>query len=294
MGDAVTHADLLRDAGLRTSLPALPQSVHRVLGRLDAEGSGLEYAADAIAEDPVLTARVLRVANSPFFNPSAASTERVRDAVVRLGTDGTRNVVFTATVIKLFDPAQPPLDYKEFWRHSLVCAMATRGLGARARRWSAEEDGEPERLFLAGLLHDVGVLAWAAKLGRRYGQIVEQAEREERPLYQVEREALGFGHPEVAGALIRAWGLPEEIALVAELHHEPALAPEALRHGVQLLHVGDWISHQVTTGRDPQRADRMRESAWAELGLDADEIPEMIVDFERAAEQSDLFLALAG
>ncbi|MBI4984717.1 MAG: HDOD domain-containing protein [Rhodocyclales bacterium] len=144
-----TASDLVKDI---SGLVTLPDVYLRISQLLDNPNSGAGDIAKAIARDPAFTLRLLKVANSALYRfPSAIST--VTKAVSVIGTSQIRNLALSMSVAKSFAGLPNDLvSMENFWKHSLYCALVARHLGREARRC------DPDALFTAGLLHDIGEL----------------------------------------------------------------------------------------------------------------------------------------
>lgn len=174
----------------------------------------LRAVADVIATDPILTACVLRVANSALFGRSRTVTS-VREAVSRLGTMPLRRVAIAWAVFGVFDRFRTP----GFWRHDkfLVHSGATAMLMADLAE--ALEFSDLDAAYLIGLLHDIGKLILAVKMPEEYQEAMRQQEVTRRPLTECELELLGVDHAEISGIAVEKWNLPERVCWAIRNHH---------------------------------------------------------------------------
>ncbi len=257
-------AELVRKIGRLASLPEVYLRLHRVLS--DPRSSA-EDAARAIAEDPGLTARLLRIVNSAIYGlPQQVDT--VTQAIRVVGTSQLLDLALATAVTRLF--RQVPrglLSMEEFWRHGLACAIGTRTLAAHRAGVNLE------RFFVAGILHDIGrpvlfltvpdVAVSAMLRSRETGEL----------LHEVERELLGFDHAEVGAALLAAWNLPMGLRIAARGHHDPdgvgASSVEAAA-----VHVADVLVNALELGSSGERlVPQLSPGAWQRLGLEEDCLP---------------------
>jgi putative nucleotidyltransferase with HDIG domain len=198
-------------------LPLRPSSVTRVLAVLDDRSKGAADVARAVAPDAGLCARILRLANSPYFGASGrvASIDR---AVVTVGSSVVRSLAVSTAAGLLGDGSRVP---DGFWRHSGAVGVAS---AAVARRVGAP----PADALCAGLLHDLGA-ALAYRHDRDvYAQVASSAPADR---LSVEREHYGASHPQLGAIALRAWHLPEEVVDAVGHHHAPPPAS-----GPTLLH----------------------------------------------------------
>ncbi len=289
-----SDSELLERVGGRgRPLPALAVSVTKILGALDDELANAETIADIMASDVSIASRVLAIANSVIYNPSAVPFASLSDAISRLGFDEVRSIVVTTGVIDTFADADCPFDYAGFWKHCLTTAIAAGALAERSPKINL--DGRPgdNPYFVAGLLHDVGIFMLVQCQGRSYARVLDDCIERHTTLMRSEQSKLGYTHTEVGAALIREWGLPEGVAVAAEFHHQPTEAPEELRTWAEVIHLADWIADHEGLGVSVEGASaHFAEGTWFDLGIEVDEIPDVIADFTGAAERSEMMLAL--
>lgn len=228
--------DLVQGSIRLLSLPDSFMEVNRLVD--DPRCSGADFAR-AIGRDPVLTARLLRVANSPLYGfPSRIDT--IERALTVIGTRALRDLVLAASAVGVF--ARMPIEeMREFWEHSLRCGVAARLLAMHAG------EPEPEALFAAGLLHDVGELILLVKLPEIARETRIRSQDTGLPLYALERSILGFDHAEVGAALMQAWRLPETICDAIRLHHLAACAADA-PVAAGIVCVADILAHECAGG----------------------------------------------
>ena len=194
-------------------IPQLPQILLRVETALEDTEIGGEELGRVILDDPALTAQVLKVANSTFYNPRGTNINTVSRAIVILGFDNIRRLVLGLSVSKMFTLLPRWSVYRRLWRHSLATALLARGL--------AQADGfdEVEVAFVGGLLHDVGKLIIGHLHGESYSEILERCSLEsEFDLCRAESEAFYCNHQEVGSLLAQSWGLPIELVRVIGRH----------------------------------------------------------------------------
>ncbi|MCD6533699.1 MAG: HDOD domain-containing protein [Deltaproteobacteria bacterium] len=198
-------------------IPQLPQILLRVEAALENPEIGGEELGRVILDDPSLTAQVLKVANSTFYNPRGTKITTISRAIVILGFDNIRRLVLGLSVSKMFTLLPRWTVYRRLWRHSLATALLAREL--------ARADGfkEPEAAFVGGLLHDVGKLILGHLHGEAYAGILEQGYQGAGfDLCQAENEAFYCNHQEVGSLLAQSWGLPTELVRIIGRHRPGA------------------------------------------------------------------------
>ncbi len=223
-GARSTTAQSLVDNVLQ--LISLPEVYLRLQQVIDDPMHTREQVAEIVAYDPSLSARVLRIANSSYYS-FPREIETVASAVGIIGELDLRNLVLATSVVGSMNK----LDYRgvdidEFWVHSIRCGIFARLIARRVGGYN------PELLFLAGILHDLGILVIYQQDAELAGAIARQAEEQHQLRDQAEREVMGFDHAEVGALLIEAWGLAPELREFTRCHHQYQLArqqPQAAR-----------------------------------------------------------------
>jgi HD-like signal output (HDOD) protein len=144
------------------------------------------------------------------------------------------------------------------------------------------------------LLHDLGIPVMARAFGSRYRPILDRAKETTTPLWDLEREAFGYGHPEVGAALLRSWKFPEGVAMAAAHHHLPGGAPARYRPWVQVISLADWISEHAGYGLPiEENSLPIMEGVWFDVGVPIEATTEIIMDFDVAAGRSKNLVSAA-
>lgn len=200
------------------NLPAMP-TVLRSLGEcLSANPSdaNVERIVELISYDKSLAAQCLRMANSALFR-RRAEVESVRNAVLVLGIWRIRDVVYSCTLPNLLSGGEQGMAAPVFWRHALGTALVAQHLAQRLAIANIE------KFYLAGLLHDIGIVVNSLLFREDFQRVLQLAETSAVPLSEVEQEIFGFTHCDTGRILADHWRLPEDICATIEFHHQPAL-----------------------------------------------------------------------
>ena len=217
-------------------LPPLPQAATRALRTLRRETASLEEVAVDLACDSSLTARILRLANSPFYGV-AGRVSSVRDAAQVLGRRTLESMLTLAAVTGHFEGQRSLVfDASAFWRHALASAIASRGL---ARAAGIDED----RAFVAALLHDIGLLAMSVYYPQTLDALILQARAEDAELCAVERRHGLTAHADVGAWIAAHWHFPAPVVQAIAAHHWPAEAAPQAASLAACVHVADALAH---------------------------------------------------
>lgn len=256
-------------------LPSLPTIVNELILALADDSLSVNQLAHGVEKDQALSARALRVANSPFYG-MRKPVASIRDAIVVLGFRAVGSLVTTAALTEFFKaPGLAWFDQAAFWRHSLGCGVCCRKLAGRAGL-------EPEIGFTAGLLHDIGRLLLVVTCTRQYEAVIAWRNAHDSLLLEAEREVAGIDHAEAGAALARHWRFAPEIQAAVAAHHQPDMHAQS-DYG-DLVHLCEALSHGLDLAHDPYAlVGPLVESAPARLGLDwqgvAETLPEIELEF---------------
>lgn len=198
------------------NLPAMPSVLNSLTEHFSQDPAkiNIHRVVELISYDKSLAAQCLRMANSALFH-RYSEIQSVNDAVMALGLGRVRDIVYSCSLPQLFIGNKQGMAPATFWRHALGTALISQHLGQRLA--VACQD----KLYLAGLLHDIGILVNALLFPPEFAEILRTAETTETPLCEVEQEVLGFSHCESGRILADIWKLPSSISAVIEFHHFP-------------------------------------------------------------------------
>lgn len=228
--------DLVHD---NVQLLSLPEVCLRIQQLADDPHADMAEFGQLVIQDPALTTRLLKLVNSAYYGfPGRVDT--ISRAVNLVGIAELRNLTLAMAAMEVFGGLENEhFDMLGFWRHSVYCALVARYLAKQARVLHAE------RLFIAGLLHDVGRLLIFSLLPDESALILQRTGRGEK-VCAAERGELGFDHAEVGYELLSLWRLPKELRIAVAFHHLPDVTEEA-RLEATLVALANQIAHQVET-----------------------------------------------
>ncbi len=203
---------------LCTDLPSPPGVATKMIELGQSNQASMGDVADVVNVDPALAAKILRVANSPFY-ARQRKTQNLRQALMLLGLDGALTLALSFSLVKSLSDSQDKgtMDYGCYWRRSLSSAVAARVIAQRLK-FDALED-----IFLAGLLQDIGMLALSKAIPDEYSALVADS-RDHDDLTRREREALGCDHALVGAWLMEQWNLPSHLQSAVAGSHDPGSA----------------------------------------------------------------------
>lgn len=242
-------------------LVSLPEICIKVNRLIDAPNYSAATLGDLISQDTDLSARLLRVVNSAFYNLQAP-VDTISRAITLVGTNELRNLVMATSAARVFTGIPGDLvDMHEFWRYSLATGIIATELAGRCRVLHAE------RLFVMGMLHDIGRLVIYLKLPELSRDILLVTGGDDSILTAVEEEMLGFTHMVVGEELLRRWKLPRSIYTVVGNHHCPMRVKD-FRLEAAIIHLASTLSLSEMDGMELQDSMALVEPVvWEITGL---------------------------
>lgn len=271
------------------NLPTPPAVFSQIVKAVDDPDSSAYSVAKLIAEDPGMSASVLRVTNSSFYSLATPATS-VKQAVVVIGMDAVKSLVVSASMFDMFRDDKLGYDFHDsFWRHSLAAAFGARML----LRWLRPRDiATCELAFTGGLLHDIGKMALYLHDPAVYVEVYRKTTTGIDHEIDAERAAFGFDHAQIGSALTLKWRLPEELALAIAHHHDP-LAIEDKTNLVDVIHIADALSyHLVSEGRDDLAAPAMKPGIFDRSGLKLEDVGQHLESLKKEYFAAETFLSM--
>lgn len=272
-----TGSKLQLALGNLDSLPAMPAIAQKLLALPLDTDQGEAQMLSLIEQDPQLSARIVGLANSPTLGVGRKITA-IRDAAMLLGLKRLKSVaVGIATMSKLTtQPAAKNFDPQDLWSHSMTVAIVMNTL---AREMPRRIRPDENQIFLAGLLHDIGLMVLHHLDFRASDELHRQLRLQpKRHIHDLELELLGVTHCQIGALLARHWHLPSEITEVVELHHSPRSGDVSLANPlVALVSVAEKLLPDF--GIAEHTGEAISEDEWRDLCIDparADEISALV------------------
>lgn len=280
----MTVSDLVKDID---GLVTLPDVFMRISRLIDDPNSSSSDIAQAISQDPSFTIRLLRIANSSMFSfPSSVTT--VAKAVAIIGTSQIRSIALSMSVAKSFAGLPNDLvSMHNFWRHSLFCGLIARLLARKVRGC------DPDSVFTAGLLHDIGELVIFNRLPKEAeaALLMVLDSQDEVQVHEAEQEVIGLDHAEVGGELAKQWHLPPLLEECIRYHHNPAGASQYAK-AAALVHIANVLAMMAEV--DSLELDDfppIEPTTWAQAGLDEDCIEAVVREAQAEIKEVEQLFA---
>ncbi len=216
-------------------IATLPEVTVKIIEIVEDPRSTARDLHEVIKKDPALAAKVLKVVNSAFYGlpGQVASVDR---AVVLLGLAAVKNIAIATSVARMFKGGNlaPGHSAKDLWRHSVGVAVAAKLIG----KAGGEPAGQDE-LFLAGLIHDLGILIERQVFPNQLAEVIKRCAARKGTFLALESELIGADHQAFGDALTTRWKFPRHLRAVVGFHHTPERLSAELRRIVSIIHAAD-------------------------------------------------------
>jgi HD-like signal output (HDOD) protein len=225
-----------------TEISSLPEVTTRIVQVVEDPKSTAQDMHDIVKHDPALAAKILKVVNSAFYGlPSQISS--LDRAIVLLGLSAVKNIALAASLSRLFRPGAISERFaaRDLWTHCI-------SVGVCARLLTQGNMGQVEEAFVAGLVHDMGLLVEYQLFPQKLREIAERCDAQPQDFLAVEREVIGADHQAFGSALAAKWKFPAALRCVIGYHHNPEKLKPEFRKVVTAVHVADTICDQNELG----------------------------------------------
>lgn len=214
-------------------LPTVAAVHDKIETLLNDNTTSADDVAKVIEVDQSITAKVLRLANSAQFG-AAHHVTSAKEAVTLMGFQQVGDLISAVTTFGALGRVEESrhFDRMAFWQHSIACA-------AIAKVMAVKMEIDPDRAFVAGILHDVGKVIMDGYFPEYFSQALELAQEKGMSIHQAEKECLPVTHEIVGRYLAGRWNLPEALVEVIGAHNSLSLQKSAHARLVQLIHVAD-------------------------------------------------------
>ncbi len=209
-------------------LPTIPYSQMRILKLIEDGSYSLEDLSVLIERDQVISSKVLRLVNSPYYN-LGADIASVNKAIVLLGTNLLRGVILSTSLFQIADELLPGL-----WDHSYCCSIVAASLAERLHMRKIED------IMTGALLHDIGKIVIRKELPKESKVIDQLIFSEGLPMIDAEKRVLDITHCDTGAFLAENWNFPPLIRDIIAFHHSPSLC-QSHKDEAAVTHLADFI-----------------------------------------------------
>lgn len=264
-----------RDVKL-TTLPAIFTRINEIIMK---PSSSSHEIANLISKDTSLSARLLKIVNSAFYSyPSRIDS--LAQAVSIVGTNQISMLAVGIDVVAEFKNI--PSGYitmDSFWRHSIACGIVARLIAITRNIQNTE------RLFVAGMLHDIGRLVMYHYTPHYALDILEEVRNAGEPLSRIEEAHPGGSHTEIGGLLLQIWKLPQSLENAVRYHHRPGNCQNGLEPAI--VHVADVTAKALGIGSSGDKfVPTLDPAAWRQVGISVNALDPIVAQADRQLEET--------
>jgi len=253
--------------------------VIRLAGNPDIE---MTKVANAISKDPAMAAKLLRIANSAFYAQRRPS-QNIRQALVIIGLNAALTLALSFSLVSTLRACKPNgIDYKRYWRRTLLAATASRAFAEQSCK------GQDEDAFLTGLLQDVAILAIDRSASTFYAELPLAATHD--ALVEYERSRLeGKDHAHYGAELLRSWNLPESICYGVELSHRAEAADATSSEGkvARCIALGSELAEAALADNRAPLLARVSQQASKLLGVRGEQFTEIVTRITKLIPEAE-------
>ena len=250
-----------------SSLPTLPGIISKLNSLSENDKSSVQEMARLVSSDQVLSARILKLANSPSYGFYRVST--ISNAMILLGVNVVKSLALSSSIFEIMEKNSVGL-----WEHSLGAGVAANIISRRLKLPECEE------ISTAALLHDIGKVIIRLNFGDDYRQLLELIEKKEIPMLEAERGLLGTDHTEVGAWLAKGWFLPDKLIEPIACHHDVAAATSQQTKAA-VVHFADILVKASGFGfSGDDFVPCIQPVAWEKLGMTEAILTEIVEELE--------------
>lgn len=226
-----------------TDLPSLPFIVNKILDAASDDNTTTDDLAEVITYDQGMTNKLLKLSNSIYYG-QRTQVDTVKRAIAVIGFDEIIGIALGMNVMSTLTGKDSglSLDMKALWIHCIGCATAAKEIAARI---NPEISG---KIFIPGLLHDMGKVILSVYFKEEYRQARSLAMEEQQPLFRVERRVFDLDHAVLSGILMKRWQFPDSILYPSRYHHNPSACPPQHRDAALIINLSDYLCHKAHIG----------------------------------------------
>ncbi|HMK50072.1 MAG TPA: HDOD domain-containing protein [Thermodesulfovibrionales bacterium] len=266
MGDRTTEIkNIIKDT---KSLPTLPGIIVKLTSLAEDDKASVNEMAKLVSSDNILSAKVLKLVNSPFYGFSGR-VSTISNALILLGVNVVRSLALSSSIFEMMEK-----NIIGLWEHSLGTAVASNIIARRLKLPECEE------ISTAALLHDIGKVMIKIKLESDYDRLLGLIEEKDLSMSEAEKELLGIDHAEIGEWIARTWYLPEKLIEPIACHHN---VKKSAVHQVKtaVVHIADVLVKASGFGHSGDDfVPLIQPEAWHRIGLNESVLGEIVEETE--------------
>lgn len=271
--------------GKKGDIPPLPDILSRLSAKINDPDCDLLEIAELIKTEPILAGRLNNMANSVFYGGGLDKSRDISTAVMRLGLKLVMDLAYALEVPKMFLKTKG-MDQRQFWRHSLAVAILSKIVGKKMLKGKKDQ----ENAYLAGLMHDMGILVFCFLIPEEYGEFLKTVPALEGTLPQMELAKFGIDHHELGGLFIsKHWHLDPAIVQAVKDCNSDSLKTASCSLAVTFA---DSMVNDagIIVGVKTKTLVPVRKDALKSMGISSEDMSAMVKEMKNGLESMEMVL----
>jgi len=250
-------------------LPSPPAIAIKILDMVRRDDFSFKDLAQIIESDPALVAKILRVANSPYYNFNRR-VDNIDMALSVLGTHAVKNIALSFVICSDMKASEESgFDFDLFWRRAITAAVA-------AELTASLVGVKSQDTFVTALLQDIGIIVLFSSCPEEYQLVMKENVASKATLHEVEKHCFGFDHQELGAELLSQWHIPESIYIPIKYHHQDNSVPKEYRTQTEIIRLADNLSAIYHGGQSVDKVLKVRERLKTVFGVGEEAVEELI------------------
>ena len=254
-------------------IATLPEITIKIIELVEDPTSTAQDLHSVISNDPALCSRILKVVNSAFYGlPRQIGS--INRAIVLLGLNAVKNIAIAASLTKLFRGGDlcPSFSARDLWIHSIATATCCKLICDEMKL------GLPDEAFLAGLIHDIGIMVEMQAMRDKLVEVFSNMEYDDdgnpiTNLCELEEKFCGADHTAFGSGLCEVWKFPKSFTYVTAHHHNPMVLPDRNRTLASIVYIADRVTAELGYGfRGDVDSTEIESAILVEIGMTIEQL----------------------
>lgn len=288
-GRMSTNRDkILKLLNEKDDLPPLPDVLINLNKKINDPKTDIEEISKLIETEPVLSGRLIKLANSVLFGGGRDKAEDLQTAIMRLGLKMVLDLAYTLELPGMFK-RRKSFNELQLWKHSLAVAFLSQTLADRASLTPEDKDA----VYTAGLMHDIGILVFDFLQGNEYGRFLKDAAASETSLEKLEQEHFGISHSELGAEFIeKRWPIAKPVVEAVGAHHQALTGKARVGALAKIVDLANRLANHcgIVNGLTEHQSPAPARGFHTLLGLEEEEFDTLLQKTREGVEQTELVL----
>ncbi len=268
------------------NVPTLPSIVIQVIKTTNDPTSSARDLNKIITNDQAISAKVLQMANSPFYGLSS-KVNNLNRAITLLGFNTVRSLALSISMVDHFKgkSSSEYFNRGRFWEHSLGVAMLARMIASKRPNLN------PDEAYIAGLVHDLGIIIMDQFFQNEFSMILNLVHEEDMPMLEAERKVTGQDHAEFGAAVSAEWKYPDFLTVSLGQHHNPDYTGEH-QEMANAVYLANWLEYRFNENHEDRNLPEPDQVIFDRFIDDDEQLEILQVKFEAETERNQAILKL--